>query len=72
MEDLINRQIDEEINILEMEREMEEDPRYFLFTAVDYLDKANELLWNKGDNANIELVLKALLNAKRALKLLEE
>jgi len=74
MEDLINKQIEEtkEYEIAKMEKEMEEDPRYWLFTAVDYLDKANELLWNKGDNANRDLVLKALLNAKRALKLLEE
>ena len=66
------KQIDEEINVLEMEREMNEDPRYFLWSAVEQLNKANDLLWNKGEHEGRPIVLKALMNAKRALKLLEE
>ena len=65
------RQIDEELNVQEMEKEMEEDPRYWLFTAVDHLDKANEVLWNKGEHEARPMVLKAYEKAKMALKLLE-
>ena len=64
-------QIDEQENILEMEREMEEDPRYWLFTAVDKLEKANNILFHKGDNSTRDVVLEALNRTKHALKLME-
>ena len=71
MEELWQQQIDEELNIKEMEHELENDPRYWLWNAVDYLDKANELLFNKGIPEPRDMVLKALYNAKQALKRME-
>ena len=64
-------QIDEEENILEMERQMNKDPRYWLFTAVDLLTLAQDKLWNKGDIDTRENVTRALEAAKTALKLVE-
>ena len=69
-----NIQIEEtkEYEIYEMEREMENDPRYHLWTAIDYMDKANEILWNKGMGEPRDYLMKALAKAKIALKILEE
>jgi len=64
-------QIDEQENMLEMERQMMEDPLYFIYNAIDQLTLAQERLWNKGDLTTKDNVDKALLNAKTALKLLE-
>ena len=72
MEEMYQRQIDEEMNILEAEKDMEQDERYWIWSAIDYLDKANELLYHKGIQEPRDMVLKALYSAKRALKEIEQ
>ena len=73
MEQLIeDRQIDEEINIAELEHELYENPEYWLYNAINELNKANNILFNQGNNKVKDVVKEALFNAKEALKRIKD
>ena len=61
-----------EYEVAEMEREMDNDPRYHLWSAIEYMDRANDILWNKGMNEPRDYLLVAIGRAKTALRILED
>ena len=74
MEDMIYEQIEElnkDIGWKETERQMLEDPQYYIYNAVEQLRLAQDRLWNNGDRNTKDYVDKALNSAVIALKLLE-
>ncbi len=74
MEDLIQEQIEEKYNyeIAELEREMENDPRYHLYTAIERLKEARDLTWKAGNLSAKDYIQTALSRARIALTMLEE